>query len=320
MDSKRCVSFFPSDVPSRLRSGNGLEDPVRRHRGPTALRLARLAPRRRTSLHAEGLHPQAPRAARLAQVQRLPLAPHRGPGLAHRDQEISQAHRSGCVPVGFDDRATHARSGAPEVLGQAPRRLLHAGRRARGRAVRGRPRHHCRPPEPDAATRAGRDRGRRLVGWDEILEGGLAPGATVMSWRGEAGGIAAAKAGHDVVMAPQQPTYMDHSQSELATEPQGIGGHNSLEDVYRYEPIPAELNADEAKHVLGSQGQVWTEYMPDPKRVEYMAWPRLAALAEVLWSPKDACDWDGFQQRLAAHLERLAVLDVNYHGRWPKPA
>ena len=163
-------------------------------------------------------------------------------------------------------------------------------------------------------------RGRRLVGWDEILEGGLAPGATVMSWRGEAGGIAAAKAGHDVVMAPQQPTYMDHSQSELATEPQGIGGHNSLEDVYRYEPIPAELNADEAKHVLGSQGQVWTEYMPDPKRVEYMAWPRLAALAEVLWSPKDARDWDGFQQRLAAHLERLAVLDVNYHGRWPKPA
>src|SRR5205807_749437 len=154
------------------------------------------------------------------------------------------------------------------------------------------------------------ERGRRLVGWDEILEGGLAPGATVMSWRGEAGGIAAAKAGHDVVMAPEEPTYLDHSQSELATEPQGIGGHNSLEDVYRYEPIPAELNADEAKHVLGSQGQVWTEYMPDPKRVEYMAWPRLAALAEVLWSPKDARDWDGLQQRLAAHLERLAVLDV----------
>lgn len=163
-------------------------------------------------------------------------------------------------------------------------------------------------------------RGRRLVGWDEILEGGLAPGATVMSWRGEEGGIAAAKAGHDVVMAPQKPTYMDHSQSELPTEPPGIGGHNSLEDVYRYEPIPADLSTDEAKHVLGSQGQIWTEYMPDPKRVEYMAWPRLAGLAEVLWSSNEARDWDGFQQRLAAHLERLAILDVNYRGRWPKPA
>src|SRR5213594_4294642 len=162
-------------------------------------------------------------------------------------------------------------------------------------------------------------RGRRLVGWDEILEGGLAQGATVMSWRGEEGGIAAAKAGHDVVMAPQKPTYLDHSQTELATEPQGIGGHNSLEDVYRYEPIPAELNANEAKHVLGSQGQVWTEYMPDPKRVEYMAWPRLVALAEVLWSPGETRNWAGFQKRLATHLERLAILDVTYRGRFNPP-
>jgi hexosaminidase len=155
-------------------------------------------------------------------------------------------------------------------------------------------------------------RGRRLIGWDEILEGGLAKGATVMSWRGEEGGVAAAKAGHDVVMAPEKPTYMDHSQSELPTEPAGIGGHNSLEDVYRYEPIPKELSAAEARHVLGSQGQVWTEYMPGPKRVEYMAWPRLSALAEVLWSPRETRDWTGFQKRLATHLERLRILDVNF--------
>jgi hexosaminidase len=162
-------------------------------------------------------------------------------------------------------------------------------------------------------------RGRRLIGWDEILEGGLAPGATVMSWRGEQGGIAAAKAGHDVVMAPEKPTYLDHSQAELPTEPPGHGGHNSLEDVYAYRPVPKELSADEAKHVLGAQGQIWTEYMPDYKRVEYMAWPRLVALAEVLWSPPETRNWADFQKRLATHLERLAILDVNYRGRFMPP-
>ena len=162
-------------------------------------------------------------------------------------------------------------------------------------------------------------RGRRLIGWDEILEGGLAPGATVMSWRGEAGGIAAAKAGHDVVMAPEKPTYLDHSQSELATEPHGHGGHNSLEDVYAYKPVPKQLSGEEAKHVLGSQGQLWTEYMPDPKSVEYMAWPRLVALAEVLWSPPETRDLASFKSRLETHLERLAILDVNYRGRFMPP-
>ena len=162
-------------------------------------------------------------------------------------------------------------------------------------------------------------RGRRLVGWDEILEGGLAPGATVMSWRGEEGGIAAAKAGHNVVMAPQKPTYLDHSQTELPTEPPGIGGHNSLEDVYAYRPVPEQLSAQEAKHVLGSQGQLWTEYMPDPKRVEYMAWPRLIALAEVLWSPVETRDLASFKSRLETHLKRLAILDVNYRGRFLPP-
>jgi hexosaminidase len=140
-----------------------------------------------------------------------------------------------------------------------------------------------------------------------------------MSWRGEEGGIAAAKAGHDVVMAPNKPTYMDYAQSELANEPPGIGNHNSLEDVYAYQPVPKELSADEAKHVLGGQGQIWTEYMPDPKRVEYMAWPRLVALAEVLWSPGETRNLGDFKKRLATHLERLAILDVNYRGRFNPP-
>ena len=120
-------------------------------------------------------------------------------------------------------------------------------------------------------------------------------------------------------MAPEKPTYLDHSQTELPTEPPGIGGHNSLEDVYAYHPVPKELSDGEAKHVLGAQGQIWTEYMPDPKRVEYMAWPRLIALAEVLWSPAETRNWADFQKRLATHLERLAILDVNYRGRFNPP-
>ena len=153
-------------------------------------------------------------------------------------------------------------------------------------------------------------RGRRLIGWDEILEGGLAPGATVMSWRGENGGIAAAKAGHDVVMAPEKPTYFDHDQSDDELVP--IRGLNTLADVYAYEPVPRELSATEAQHVLGAQGQLWTEYMPDPQRMEYMAWPRLCALAEVLWSPRETRDAADFTRRLETHLERLRILDVNF--------
>ena len=156
-------------------------------------------------------------------------------------------------------------------------------------------------------------RGRRLIGWDEILEGGLAPGAAVMSWRGEKGGIAAARAGHDVVMAPEKPTYFDHDQSEDDVR---IRGLNTLADVYGFEPIPRELSEAEAKHVLGAQAQLWTEYMPTPQRVEYMAWPRLGALAEVLWSPRTTRDPAGFARRMETHLERLQILDVNY---WRPP-
>ena len=156
-------------------------------------------------------------------------------------------------------------------------------------------------------------RKRRLVGWDEILEGGLAENAVVMSWRGTEGGIAAARAGHDVIMAPTSNTYLDYYQSkEQANEPLAIGGFVPLEVVYAFEPVPAELEPQFAKHVLGAQGQLWTEYMPQPKQVEYMAFPRMSALAEVVWTPKERKDYAGFLVRLAAHLERLRALDVNY--------
>lgn len=157
------------------------------------------------------------------------------------------------------------------------------------------------------------DRGRRLVGWDEILEGGLAPGATVMSWRGEQGGIDAAKAGHDVIMTPGKPTYFDHYQAEdRSSEPHAIGGFNPLSAVYAYDPVPAELNDEEAKRVLGSQGQLWTEYMPNPKHVEFMAFPRACALSEVVWSPSESKSYEQFLDRLRVHLDRLKALDVNF--------
>ena len=156
-------------------------------------------------------------------------------------------------------------------------------------------------------------KGRRLIGWDEILEGGLAENAVVMSWRGLEGGIAAARAGHDVVMTPTSHTYLDYYQSkDQAHEPLAIGGFLPLETVYSYEPVPAQLESQFAKHVLGAQVQVWTEYMPDPKHVEYMAFPRLTALAEVVWSRKEGKDYADFLKRLGAHVQRLQALDVNF--------
>jgi len=156
--------------------------------------------------------------------------------------------------------------------------------------------------------------GRRLVGWDEILEGGLAPGAVVMSWRGEQGGITAAHAGHDVVMAPTTHTYFDYCQGPREKEPLAIGGDLPLEKVYAYEPIPAALSASEARHILGSQGQLWAEYMPTTRHVEYMAFPRAAALAEIVWSPKQPRDYKRFLERLRADLKRLDAMDVNYRS------
>lgn len=156
-------------------------------------------------------------------------------------------------------------------------------------------------------------RGRRLIGWDEILEGGLAENATVMSWRGMAGGIAAAREGHDVVMAPGSHTYFDHYQSQdKASEPLAIGGFTNIERVYGFEPVPTELTPQQAKHILGAQSQLWTEYIPNPRHLEYMAFPRLVALSEAVWSGKDRRDYANFMQRLPVHLTRLDALDVNY--------
>ncbi|GGO52448.1 beta-N-acetylhexosaminidase [Streptomyces lasiicapitis] len=158
-------------------------------------------------------------------------------------------------------------------------------------------------------------RGRRLIGWDEILEGGLAAGAAVSSWRGYGGGIAAAQAGHDVVMCPEQHVYLDHRQHGGPDEPVPIGFVRTLEDVYRFEPVPAALSADEAKHVLGTQANVWTEVMEYQGRVDYQVFPRLAALAEVAWRALPAPaerDFDDFERRMTAHYARLDALGVDY--------
>ncbi|MGA5202200.1 beta-N-acetylhexosaminidase [Streptomyces variegatus] len=159
------------------------------------------------------------------------------------------------------------------------------------------------------------ERGRRLIGWDEILEGGLAEGAAVSSWRGYAGGIAAARAGHDVVMCPEQQVYLDHRQDPGPGEPVPIGWVRTLEDVYRFEPVPPELTPGEARHVLGTQANLWTEVMEDHARVDYQAFPRLAAFAEVAWSALPAPaerDFAGFQRRMTAHYRRLDALGVAY--------
>lgn len=154
-------------------------------------------------------------------------------------------------------------------------------------------------------------KGRKIIGWDEILEGGLAPNATVMSWRGEEGGIAAAKQKHDVVMTPVGWCYFDYYQDTSKTEPMSIGGLIPVRKVYTYEPVPAQLNADEARHILGAQANLWTEYIATPQHAEYMIYPRACALAEVVWSPKDKRDYLDFLQRMETHLQRLKNWNVN---------
>ena len=155
--------------------------------------------------------------------------------------------------------------------------------------------------------------GRQLIGWDEILEGGLAPKATVMSWRGINGGIAAARQNHDVVMTPTSNTYFDYKQGDGRFEPTNVGAYLPLEKVYAFDPaVPDSLAPEQAKHVIGTQGQLWTEYMPNTAQVEYQAYPRALALAEVAWSPKGARDFDSFRKRLLPRLLGLDRLGVNY--------
>ncbi len=160
-------------------------------------------------------------------------------------------------------------------------------------------------------------RGKKMIGWDEILEGGLAPNATVMSWRGMRGGIEAAKSKHDVIMTPTDFVYFDYGQGDPAYEPLNIGSYVPLSKVYSFEPVPPELTAEEAKYVIGGQANIWTEYMKTASYVEYMAFPRMLALSEVLWSRKEDRDFADFQRRLSAILPRLDKQGVNY--RIPEP-
>lgn len=154
---------------------------------------------------------------------------------------------------------------------------------------------------------------KRLVGWSEIREGGLAPSATVMDWVG--GAVEAATAGHDVVMSPLADCYFDHYQSQdHSKEPRAIGGYLPLHQVYAFEPIPTNLPSAYEPHILGAQANVWTEYMPSFEHVEYMVFPRLCALAEVVWSPKTSRNWDDFSRRVRVDCARLDQLGVNHRG------
>ncbi|MDP4186281.1 MAG: family 20 glycosylhydrolase, partial [Bacteroidota bacterium] len=150
-------------------------------------------------------------------------------------------------------------------------------------------------------------KGKKIIGWDEILQGGLAPNAAVMSWQGMEGGIAAAKAGHYVVMTPTSHCYLDYQQGEAAIE--GLGGGARISNTYKFEPVPEGVDA---KYILGGQGNVWTEFIANERRVEYMTWPRALALSEVYWSPKSKRDWNSFVPRMEAQFERFKNTGVNY--------
>ncbi len=155
-------------------------------------------------------------------------------------------------------------------------------------------------------------KGRKIIGWDEILEGGLAPEATVMSWRGTSGGIAAAKQKHDVIMTPNKYVYLDYYQCEPEGQPLAIGGYLPLERVYSYNPMPSELTPEEQKYILGIQGNVWTEYIPTPEHMEYMAFPRAFAIAETGWTPERLKDFDDFLSRLEILKKRYDAIGINY--------
>lgn len=154
-------------------------------------------------------------------------------------------------------------------------------------------------------------KGRQIIGWDEILEGGLAPNAAVMSWRGEKGGIAAAKEHHTVVMTPTTYVYLDYAQKRNE-DSVVIGGYLPLETVYNYEPLPNELTPEEQKYIYGVQANIWTEYTGNPAKLEYMIFPRASALSEVAWTPKEKRNWAGFEKKLPTQFKRYALWKANY--------
>ena len=155
-------------------------------------------------------------------------------------------------------------------------------------------------------------KGRKLIGWDEILEGGLAPEATVMSWRGESGGIKSARMGHDVIMTPGNYMYLDFYQADPKTQPYAIGGYTPVKKVYSYNPVPVDsLTAEECKHIIGVQANTWTEYIQTPEHLEYMMFPRALAVAEIGWTPQDKRDWNDFKPRMNAHILQLQEMGLH---------
>lgn len=161
-------------------------------------------------------------------------------------------------------------------------------------------------------------KGKQIIGWDEILEGGLAPNATVMSWRGEQGGIDAAKQKHNVIMTPSTYVYFDYAQSK-PEDSLTIGGYLPIQTVYSYDPIPKELAADEQHYVLGAQANLWSEYLGNWSKLEYMIFPRLSALSEVLWSQKDGRSWAEFEPRLKQQVQRYDLWKVDYGKAYLMP-
>ncbi|MBI1769634.1 MAG: family 20 glycosylhydrolase, partial [Bacteroidetes bacterium] len=155
-------------------------------------------------------------------------------------------------------------------------------------------------------------KGKNIIGWDEILEGGLAPNAVVMSWRGEEGGIAAAQQNHDVIMTPSKWVYLDYYQDTTKEEPLAIGGFVPVSKIYYYDPVPSQLTPEQAKHVLGTQANVWSEYMTTGDQVEYMVYPRAIALAELAWTSKENLNYNDFIKRLTANRILLDDWKVNY--------
>lgn len=162
-------------------------------------------------------------------------------------------------------------------------------------------------------------KGRQIIGWDEILEGGLAPNATVMSWRGEKGGIEAAKQKHPVIMTPNSYVYFDYAQNKQE-DSLVIGGFLTVQKVYNYEPVPAALAAEDTKYILGAQANVWSEYMKTPAKVEYMVFPRMSALSEVLWSRKEARNWSDFEKRMEKQTKRYELWKASYNQKYLDPS
>jgi hexosaminidase len=161
-------------------------------------------------------------------------------------------------------------------------------------------------------------KGKTIIGWDEILDGGVTPNAIVMSWRGETGGIQAAKQRHKVIMTPEKYMYFNHAQFEKE-DSLTANKYVPLQEVYHYDPISAQLNPQEAQYIWGAQGNLWSEYIANPAKAEYMLFPRLDALSEILWTPKTKQNYPDFRERLKTQFKRYDLMNINYSKRYLQP-